>query len=357
MIALTIAFSSLSSPAALLSDPGKMILPGEPGISYVGRWEKSPRMARCSWPASTLVLQTNSSNVGVVFDPDENNRWQVEVDGKPTLVLGPIKNRTPYTVASNLPTRAHTIRLIKRTESMSGPSTFRGFQVDKQSSVWLAKRRRPHRIQIVGDSISAGFGLDGKSQNEKYSFEIANAYLTAGQLASRELGAACTVIAWSGKKLWPDNSLVDIFDLVVPADSRTSQRVTSTEDNDVVVINLATNDFGTAVPNEAGWTSAYLDFLSKIRSKNLGAMIYICSGPMMSDSWPPKVKALTTLNGYLNKIYRTFSLNDRKIKVLEFGTQDVSKDGVGAAWHPNAATNRKMAKVLVSAIRRDLKWQ
>lgn len=347
----TLIGSPLSSKAA-----GVEVSPSATSLRYVGRWEKKPASARCSWPAATVVLVTDASTVNAKFEEAGYfNRWQVEIDGTPTSVIKLLPAQKVYPVATGLRPGKHTIRLVKRTEAFSGPSDFRGFELNSGARIFPAPKLK-RRIEIIGDSISAGFGIEGKEANEKYSYETANAYLTYGQVAGRALNAGATDIAWSGKKMWPDNTIPSIYHLVIPTEPKSVWTPTKGQDNDVIVINLATNDFGQKVPEEAGWTNAYIAFVKQVRSENPRAMIYLASGPMMSDNFPPNAKALTTLNTYLAKISRTFGPQDRKIKVLEFETQNGQRDGIGSAWHPNVKTNQNMANRLVAAIKRDLKW-
>jgi hypothetical protein len=124
-----------------------------------------------------------------------------------------------------------------------------------------------------------------------------------------------------------------------------------------VIINLATNDFGQQNPDEAGWTKAYGQFISRVRKNYPNAWVYCAIGPMMSDNWPPNNKALSTVRRYIDAIVSECNRKgDKRVSKIEFPVQDIAKDGGGAAYHPNLKTNRKMANQLIDQLKRDLGW-
>ncbi len=95
---------------------------------------------------------------------------------------------------------------------------------------------------------------------------------------------------------------------------------------DVVLINLATNDFGRKIPDEKGWTGAYESFLKHVRKNYPNAEIYVASGSMMGD-WGEN-KQLTTLKKYLAKIVADRkAAGDGKVHEIDFAPQD-RKDGL-----------------------------
>src|SRR5207248_2231555 len=108
------------------------------------------------------------------------------------------------------------------------------------------------RLEVIGDSISCGYGNEGKDQNEHFAAQTENACETYGFLTARRFGAGYACVAWSGKKMWPDNTVGEFYDRALPADPDSTWEF-SKWTPDVVVINLATNDFGGAAnPDRAG---------------------------------------------------------------------------------------------------------
>ncbi|HLO98095.1 MAG TPA: GDSL-type esterase/lipase family protein, partial [Fimbriimonas sp.] len=275
--------------------------------------------------------------------------WQVDVDGRAHSVLHLDPAKESYTI--DLPSaNVGAVTLVKRTEAFSGKTIFRGFGEPGSAKSLMAPSRK---ILIIGDSISAGFGVDGKKAEEPFMHSTSNAYMTYGWVAARAVKADVTITAWSGKKMWPDNTIPEIFDYALPNSRLGASETHDDSSTQAVLINLATNDFGQKAPDEKGWTTGYVNFVKKVRGRFPNAYIYLATGSMMSDNWPPEVKHLSTVKRYLESVKTT--LNDDKVRRIDFATQ-LESDGIGSSWHPNVATNVKMAKVFTDALRRDLGW-
>lgn len=321
-------------------------------IAYIGRFDRTnPAVAICQWPASEVRL--NVSGAKLEADIEETERGQdfiqVVVDGKPSEVLKATPGNHTYTV--NLGANgSHLVELVKRTEPFVGALIFHSFAVPGGGLMRAQAKRR--QIEIVGDSISCGFGNEGANQNEPFRPETENAYLTYGSIAARSVNADVTIIAWSGRKMWPDNTTPEIYDLNLPTVP------TSTYDfkgpaPQAVVINLATNDFGKVNPDEKGWTNAYEAFVRRIWTHYPHAHVYATMGGMMSDDYPVGNKSLSTLRSYLT--HMVARVNDPRLTLLEFAQQRM-EDGIGSSWHPNLKTHQLMAARLIEALRRDLGW-
>ena len=324
----------------------------------VGRFQKSAQGVSCEWPGSAIRASVSATTLTAEFTTSSaNDRWQVEIDGRPTQVLKLIKGNGRYTI--DLPNaRMHQLFLVRRSEAFQGATEFKGFAGSglrfQNPSDDESMFRKDRRIEIIGDSISAGFGVDGKSKDEPYSPDTANAYMTYGWVAARLTKSLPTIVAWSGKKMWPDNTIPDIYNYIFPSSKSGAWSPDSGPKPQAVVINLATNDFGRGIPDENGWKSGYTQFVKKVRKNYPSAFIYLATGSMMSDSWPAGAKHLTTLKNWLDSIQS--SLGDSKVKRLDFSVQQES-DGIGSAYHPNAVTQTKMGRVLAVALKGDLGWK
>ena len=324
----------------------------------IGRFQKSEKGVSCEWPGSAIRASIAASSLTAEFTASTaNDRWQVEIDGRPTQVLKLGKGTGRYTI--DLPnSRLRQILLVRRSEAFQGATEFRGFAGSgiryQNPSDDESLFRKDRRIEIIGDSISAGYGVDGKKKEEPYSPETANAYLTYGWVAARQLKALPTIVAWSGKKMWPDNTIPEIYDYIFPSTKSGAWSPDSPAKPQAVVINLATNDFGRGIPDEKGWKGGYSTFLKKVRKNYPSAYIYLVTGSMMSDSWPSGAKHLSTLKSWLDSIQT--EMGDSKIKRLDFPVQQES-DGIGSSWHPNAVTQAKMGRLLAVALKGDLGWK
>lgn len=334
---------------ALLAVAAPTYLPTDPRIVLVGRFDRShPASVACQWPASEIRLKLKGASFTVTIEEKGRDVWQVVVDGELTEVLTPIPGVASYTVTLGADA-IHDVSLVKRTESFVGTTRFRGFQIPKGGL--FQAHRHSRTIEFVGDSITCGYGNEGTSEKSHFSIETENAYATYAAIAAREMNADLRVLAWSGRKMWPDNTMPEILDRVLPTQP---MPVAMDEIPPVaVVINLATNDFATGNPPEGPWTGAYAAFVRRRRVQYPDAHVYVTLGGMMKDDYPAGHKALTTARRYLSAMVQR--IKDPKVHFLEFDQQHY-EDGIGADWHPNLVTHRKMASRLVEAMRRDLGW-
>ncbi len=322
-------------------------------LAYSGRFDlRDAGGPRCAWPASAVALRFRGTDVNVRLKGSEDNRWQVEVDGVPTAKLRSRGGEHTLRVASSLAQGEHTVRLVKATETFFGVEQVLGFELSAGAKM-LPLDTPKHRIEVIGDSISAGYGNEAASKDEHLSPGTENAYFSYGAIAARELKADYSCVAWSGKKMWPDNTMPELYDLALAQDAGSTWDFKK-QVPDAVLINLATNDFGKGNPDQAGWSGAYKAFIARVRRNYPKAAIYCAIGPMMGD-WNGS-KPLTTVRAYLAKMNDELkAAGETNVRVIDFGIQDAA-NGFGADWHPSLKTHRIMAAQLVKALQADLKW-
>ena len=219
----------------------------KPQLSWyrtIGRFELIEKSGlACEWPGSAVQFYGQGNSVSCDFVAStKDDRWQVDIDGKATEILKLDPKVTGYQI--HLPDdKKHLITLVRRTESFSQKTILKGVH----NGAIAQPKNSGRKILIVGDSISAGYGVDGAKKEEHYSVETSNAYMTYGWIAARMTHADPTIVAWSGRKMYPDNTMPEIFDYVLPQEKKGMAHDDPT--TQAVLINLATNDFGQAPPD------------------------------------------------------------------------------------------------------------
>jgi len=348
---LLLAALLLTAPQALPVE----VSPKDPALRYVGRWDtRDAGGPRAAWAGSSLQAKFQGTGVNVLFKFSGNDQWQVLIDGQPTSVIVADPAKTVYPAATGLPDKEHTIELFKRTEPLVGTTQFMGLQLGKGKLLPLPARPK-RRIEIVGDSITCGYGNESASQNEKFEPKTENNYQAYGAVAARALNAEYVAVAWSGKWLFGNNAIPLLYDLALPNDPA-SKWDFATWTADAVVVNLGTNDFGPKNPTEKEWVDAYREFIKRVRTHYPQCHVFLAVGSMMSDGYPPGRKALSTLRGYNQGIVEALKKEgDKKVHYVEFEPQD-QKNGIGGDWHPSVKTHKLMADVLAAAIKKELGW-
>ena len=346
----------MPAPAVVVSTLPQTIPADAPQLQLIGRFDRSDAAGpRCAWSASTVRLRFEGSALNVRLKSTGADFWEVFLDGHAVSTIEIIPAVELYTVGRDLTAGPHVIELVKRTEFNIGVTQLLGFQAEAQGQLLPAPAPRARRIEVIGDSISCGYGNEAPTKEEKFTPRRESAAITYAALAAHELEADYLCIAWSGKKLWPNNSILDHYDLVLPKEQKAAVWDFAAWSPDVVVINLGTNDFGVSDPQGAGWTAAYRALIQRLRRQYPQAWIYPTLGTMLGD-WPAPRKPASTIRGYLTTITREFNAaGDTKVRFIDFGTQK-PENGYGGSYHPSAKTHALMARQLVKTLRADLGW-
>ena len=328
-----------------------MVSPYDGHVRYEGRFDTSdPAGPKYSWSASAVTVKFRGEAMNVRLNDSNSDDYEVVVDGQPAAVLVPKGGIHVYRVFQAAKRSTHTVTLVKRTEAFFGTPQFLGFQLSQDGKMLAPPPRPARRIEVIGDSISCGYGNEAKDQKEHFSSTTENAYLSYGAVAARTLGAEYVCIAWSGRTMWPKNTMGEVYDRTLPLNPGSHwdfRRWTP----DAVVINLSTNDFAGSVPDQKGWTEGYKAFLAHVRANYPRAAIYCATSPMLGGN------SATVAQSYLTQIVTDENrAGDKNIRLLVFETQD-GKNGFGADWHPSLKTDALMAQKMAGALTSDLGWE
>ncbi|MBQ7980169.1 MAG: GDSL family lipase, partial [Oscillospiraceae bacterium] len=219
----------------------------------------------------------------------------------------------------------------------------------------------PRRMEFIGDSITCGFGIEGKSAEEHFSTATENPYINYASKAARSFGAECNLISWSGIGVYSSDTktdeindswlmpmLYDYTDLAVEGHIGIENHAEwdfSGFAPDVIVINLGTNDnfYTKGIPERVeGFKLAYEKFVRHIREKNPNSHIVCALGMMGAELYPAIEEAVK-------------KLGDDKVYALEFDIQR-DEDGIGSEQHPNYVTHNKAAVKLSGKISEITGW-
>ena len=325
-------------------------MPAAPAVHFVGRYDDGdPNAVRFSWPGSGAVVRFDGTGARVRLD-DPAGYFTVVVDGAVQARLETTPGERVYELAASLPAGEHTVELYRRTEGAFGPTVLLDVELDGSL---LAPRPPARRIEILGDSITCGYGNEGADQFCNFSADTENHYLTYGAIAARSLGAELSTVAWSGKGViynYGDDTfepLPEVYERAIPTDSA----VTWSFDwqPNVVVINLGTNDFSTDNdPTEQVFVAAYAGLLEQIRQHYPSAAILCSVAPSLGN--PDQATAL----GYIDlAIAQRATAGDANVKRVDLSAPS---SGWGCDWHPSVATHQAMAAQLESVLHDELDW-
>ncbi|WP_437542600.1 SGNH/GDSL hydrolase family protein [Sorangium sp. So ce367] len=338
---------------------------------FIGRFDTTkPEGPRFSWAGSAIVTRFSGTSIGVRFNDEstaaESNFFQVVIDGEAKGVLKVNSEEDLYTVAEGLPDGEHDLVLHRRTEPLVGVSQFLEFVPEQGEALLPVPAAPARRIEVIGDSISAGYGVDGANETCPFTSATENNYLAYSALTGRLVGADTTIVAWSGRGVYRNYdgevapTMPEIYGRTIADEEQPAWDFSSWVPQ-VVVINLGTNDFSINVPGDAQFrapfTNAYAGLVETVRTNYPDAFIFCTIGPMLSDSYPEGAQALTRARSYIGQVVKARNdSGDDKVRVLEFPAQDGAANGLGCDYHPSVKTNALMAQQLAEAIREELDW-
>lgn len=315
---------------------------------WIGR--NDPQSGRFGWPGSGVELVFTGTRLVAVLEDGGRNSLVVEVDGSARRI-DLSEGRHSYPLAEGLAAGRHEVRLLRRTEGLFGATTFISATTDGR---FLPGRAPGRRILVIGDSISAGYGIEGENKDCSFSADTENHYLTYAARLARRFDAELVTLAASGRGLSrnhdgsTEGTMPDLMDRRVPSLRRT---VTSKlpEDRKVVlvIVHLGTNDFGGGRrPSE--FEADYTALLNRLRDRHPSAVLYAAIGPMLA--MPDLKAALQAIDASVERRRREGDTALRRLQLT------AGAANLGCDWHPNAKAHRQMAEQLSEAIAEDLGW-
>src|SRR5262245_37584358 len=130
----------------------------QPGVRYVGRVDTSdPSGGRFAWSGSGVIARFSGTSLGVRFLGYQ--QYTVLIDG----VLGPKLMSIgggSVSLATGLAAGPHTVEIYRRTEANQGEAQFLGFDL-AGGELLAAPAPRDRRLEVIGDSITCGYGNEG----------------------------------------------------------------------------------------------------------------------------------------------------------------------------------------------------
>ncbi|QRN97304.1 acetyl xylan esterase [Archangium violaceum] len=346
----------------------------DPNLQLIGRMDRTtldgPTYAH---PGVTIRFRCNCTGVDVAFADkgtggEEHTNWvNVIVDGetKAKIKLEQGDARF-YKGARDLKPGEHLIEIVKRTESYAGDMQFLGLSL--QGIILEPPPQKTKRLEIIGDSISCGYGNEVRifaptytepntgyhSKNE----DISKAY---GSLLGRRFDADVVTTCISGTGVYRnlngaterDKTFPGLYPRVFPSQEKplwdTSKFVP-----DIIIINLGNNDFNVVdentklphPPPEQPFKDAYRDFVVQLREYYPNAKIICSIGPMMNDNYPPGLKQWTNMQKYVGDMVA--ALDDPNVHYFSYSP--VVSDPYGEDWHPTAEVHEQMANEIAPVL-------
>lgn len=358
---------------------------GEATTKFLGRFVTDPNQSTFDWSGNTISARFEGTQVSAnfAFDHDADLIFEAVIDNRDPIKFTASSRQSSYLIAKNLPAGPHEITLVRNTEALFGTVAFTGFSFGDGGKI-LPPTERPRLMEIIGDSITCGYGIEGPNATCPYDVEVRpgvrvplseNIYLAYGSAAARALSADLVTECYSGKGV--------VFNYREPADDPDAKTTvpqywertlaskpdgpawdfSKEKQPQVVVVNLGTNDYtrdlnqdsvadGLDVP---AFKKGYKAFLQVVRQRRPDAHIFVTVSPMLSDTFP-FTGARSNMRDTFGEIVSELNAEgDKKIYRMEF-VEMGTRYGLGCDYHPNVEVHRIMTDQLVGAIRSKTCW-
>ena len=329
------------------------IEPGNAKIQLLGAWTEGFSAA---WTGAGIRFRTDATAVNLLMrdhtsggpHPEKGNRnnyLAIQIDDNEAQVLSLERDVERYPIAG-LDGRPHTVTIFKRTEPLFGRITFGGLELPAGAALLDPPPPATVRMQVIGDSISAGYGNEAAGPKVSFKQCEENGWMTYWAIAARRLGADARCAAWSGRGVYRDRQanttgqLPQLWRLALPDKEKAPERRGVVWRPTLVVINLGTNDIAKGIPDATPFIAAYRRLIADVRTTAPDAQFYCVFGPMIN-----KAK-----HGAIRAYLATIAAGDDRIHVVDL-TNPHGLDGVGSHWHPNVRAHTTMAGQLLEAIR------
>lgn len=275
----------------------------------------------------------------------------------------------------------HTYRLVKASESRDSSIFVKS--VRALEGEILATAPKQNRIEFIGDSITCGYGVDGRlAIDEFYTTATEDATKAYAYLTAETLDYDYSIVSTSGAgiisgytadgKRNTDNIFIGNYDCAGCSMTKFADGISPYDISydfsfrpNIVVVNLGTNDKSYLLPdcgiteeNTEGaekemtreqvleyraefFRNEYIKFLKHIREMNPDSFI-ICSIGIMEDA----------INGEVFRAAEDYTAmtGDERVGCFEFRRLNIEKEGIGTDWHPSPITQSNSAEALCNYI-------
>lgn len=343
------------------------------GVRYLGNSASYIEFSFTGTRASARLVVSNDADTSemracmavIVNDEEDKAKREVLADGEWEMELFVCER--PETV---------TIRLQKLSESKYGIVGIRQIQTDGEI---FPLPYRERRIEFVGDSITCGYGVEGR-RDGGFATREENPLKAYAARCAKELGADYQLVARSGigvlsnwieaSRQTPDtvDLMPDLYpytdlyagralERVWPSPLKTGRQKPGTLREgewelwdasafrpQLVVIHLGNNDASYVREDperERAFEREYANFLKQVQERNPDAAILCALGLFGPELCPAVRRCVRKAGG--------------NVFFFQFPRQD-PKDGLGTGDHPGPLCQQKASGLLTAQIRRIMNW-
>lgn len=285
-----------------------LIKPDCPKLQYCGRIDDTKAAPVMVFPCSYVKIKFTGQKLAVLLENHQaywDNYMGYILDGEQGRILLAKSGKQKYEIELEGPVKEHEFMLFKRMDACHHV-TFYGFELEDESQVLDLPEPPQRKIEVYGDSVSAGEVSEAVSyvgkEDPEHNGEYSNSWYSYAWLTARRLNAQIHDIAQGGVALldrtgWfcdPDYvGMETVWDKVRynPQLSEASEWDFSRYTPQLVIIAIGQND---SHPEDfmaqdydgeqsVKWREHYRAFLKNLRGRYPDAQIICCTTLLCHD--------------------------------------------------------------------------
>lgn len=254
-----------------------------PAFRYSGRIDfANPEHPKIYYPGSQILVKFEGTSVQAVFS-DENfwnggNYLGVYIDDQDEKIVSLVNGRSRQVVelATGLADTVHTLLIVRRNDVVTGALTFHGLILDEDKSVHSANWNPSLKLEIFGDSVTAGSSNECAEDNRDCGTPHSNGYLTAGNILARKLNADIHNNGIGGLAVmdntgWYESKTIGLqttYDKLAPFKGRFTNWDFNRYRPDIVIMAFGINDeFTNGLDDPELWKTLYIEIVQDLYEK------------------------------------------------------------------------------------------
>lgn len=347
-------------------------------VKISGRTIYRDHVRYLGYSASSISFRFNgtTATASILSDPDswppEHHAWiaiYLNDEKEPSKRIELTKEVQDVSLYESNTTDTVTITIMKYSEPEYAVCGIREISIDSEELL-PPPPAKSRKIQIIGDSISCGYGIEGSLNDQVHNTATENPAKAYSVRTARALDADLEIVAWNGKGVITSyvGDDVDIPEQswLVPmlyqyTDAGCSRQYFHEPQEqwekwddtrfvpDLILLFLGTNDasYTRQIPErDREFCDAYQDFLQDIHTKHPHAKLLCMLGTMDQRLCPAVQQAVTEFAS---------THSDADISYLSLPQQQ-EEDGLGTFWHPSPVTHAKVSELVVKQIKEIMDW-
>lgn len=349
--------------------------PTEKNLKFLGRTETVEDCLWLAYSGSGVEFTFNGTSASCTILCDDNFAYEdfnskpriaVFIDGERAFEQVLENSEETVSLYNSGEEREVTVRIVKISETGNSTIAIKSITAECYGSI-KPTAAKAHSIEFIGDSITCGYCVDAKDQNESFSTRTEDCTKAYAYLTAQLLDCDCSLVSKSGhgiisgytgdgsKAIW--GVMGDYYESFGSGGgSFKGKSPDSVEwdfksrNYDAVVINLGTNDnsyTGSDPDKREEYKQGYIDFLKRVRKLNPDSKIF-CTLGIMGD------ELFSTIESAMEEY--TLETGDDNIIDYHFTPQNGAKNGLGADWHPSAVTHKEAAEGFAAFVNETMGW-